>query len=118
METEALRKRLNSALELEDWKSRNIYKAVSVLVLYWEEGDHLGFKKEAYEIGELFATHFHYDIEYYEIPSNKSHMELDKKINSFLDDHGGPDYLTIFYYGGHGDPDNENEQKKLAVWAA
>ena len=118
METEALRKRLNSALELEDWRSRNDYKSVSVLVLYWQEGDLPGFKKEAYEIGELFATHFHYDIEYYEIPSNNSHMELDKKVNSFLDDHGGPDHLMIFHYGGHGDPDNETEQKKLAVWAA
>ena len=118
METEAVKKRLNSALEFEDWRSRNDYKSVSVLVLYWQEGDLSGFKREAYEIGELFETNFHYDIEYYEIPSDNSHMELDKKINSFLDDHGGPDHLMILHYGGHGDSDDEKGQKKLAVWAA
>ena len=118
MENEALRQQLNSALELEEWRIRNEYKSVSVLVLYWQDGDHPGFKKEAYQIGELFANYFHYDIQYYEIPSDNSHIALDKEINSFLEDHGGPDQLMIFHYGGHGDADDEKEQKKLAVWAA
>lgn len=118
METEALRKRLNSALESEAWNIRNDYKSISVLVLYWQKGDMPGFKEEAHEIGELFATDFHYDVEYFEIPSDRSHMKLDMKINSFLDAHGDPDHLMIIHYGGHGDPNDENSQKKLAVWAA
>lgn len=56
MEAEAFRKRLKSALELEDWKSRNDYKSVSVLVLYWQEGDHLGFEEEAYTMDYGVAT--------------------------------------------------------------
>lgn len=118
MESEALRNKLNSALEFEEWKTRNEYKSISVLVIYWQEGDNPGFQKEASEIGELFATHFHYNVEYYEIPSKKSYIELDKKINSFLDAHGEPDHLIIIHYGGHGDRDDENAHKKLAVWAA
>ena len=120
METEALRTRLNLALKTEDWKVRNEYKSVSVLVLYWQEGDMPGFKEEAHEIGEFFATHFHYDTEYYEIPSDHSHIRLDTKINSFLGDHGDPDHLMIIHYGGHGDPndDEEKAERNLAVWAA
>lgn len=118
METESLTRRLNSALEFEDWKIRNEYKSVSVLVLYWKDGDMPGFKDEARQVGELFAVDFHYGVEYYEIPSDNSHRRLDTKINSFLDDHGDPDHLMIIHYGGHGDPDDDNSQEKLAVWAA
>ena len=117
MEAEAFKKRLNSALELKDWEINNVYKSISVLILYFEDSD-TGFKDEALRIGELFAIDFHYEVEYYAIPSDHSHRRLDTKINSFLDDHGDPDHLMIIHYGGHGDPNDDNTQEKLAVWAA
>lgn len=117
METEALTRRLNSALEVEDWKIHNEYKGISVLVLYFEDSD-TGFKEEALRVGELFAIDFHYEVEYYAIPSDHSHRRLDTKINAFLDDHGEPDHLMIIHYGGHGDPNDDNAQEKLAIWAA
>lgn len=117
MENEALA-RINSALEFEDWNIHNEYKSISVLVLYWQDGDLPGFKDEARRVGELFAIDFHYEVEYYAIPSDNSHRRLDTKINAFLDDHGDPDHLMIIHYGGHGDPDDVSSQEKLAVWAA
>ena len=104
-------------MEFEDWKVRNEYKSISVLVLYWQDGER-SFQDEAHRVGELFAVDFHYEVEYYEIPSDNSHRRLDTKINSFLDDHGDPDHLMIIHYGGHGDADDDNAQEKLAVWAA
>ena len=117
METEALTRRLNSALEREDWENNNDYKGISVLILYFEDSE-TGFKKEARMIGELFAIDFHYEVEYYAIPSDHSHLRLDTKINAFLNDHGEPDHLMIIHYGGHGDPNDDDAQERLAVWAA
>ena len=117
METEAIARRLNSALEFEDWKIHNEYKSIAVLVLYFEDSE-TGYKEEALRVGELFEVDFHYAVEYYAIPSNHSHRRLDSKINSFLDDHGDPDHLMIIHYGGHGDPNDDTAQAKLAVWAA
>lgn len=116
METEALRQRLNSALEFEDWTLHNEYKSIFVLAIYWEDGDMPGFKEEAYSIGTLFATAFHYDVDYYAIPSEDSHMELDRKINAFISEHRDSNNLIIIHYGGHGDPDDETAREKLAVW--
>ncbi|KAI4194485.1 MAG: hypothetical protein LQ350_007736 [Teloschistes chrysophthalmus] len=118
METEALRRRLNSALEFEEWTLHNEYKSISVLVIYWKDADMPGFKEEAYSVGALFAGTFRYDVNYYEIPSDDSHMELDRRINTFISEHRDPDDLLIIHYGGHGDPDNETAHEKLAVWAA
>ncbi|KAL8662735.1 MAG: hypothetical protein Q9202_004427 [Teloschistes flavicans] len=118
METEALRQRLNSALEFEEWTLHNEYKSVSVLVIYWKDGDMPGFKEEADSIGVLFADTFNYDVDYYEIPSADSHMELDRRINTFISEHRDPNDLMIIHYGGHGDPDDETAREKLAVWAA
>ena len=113
-----MRKTLNSALEFEDWTVHNEYKSISVLVLYWQDGDNPGFEREARSVGELFETDFHYDVAYYAIPSEQSFLSLDNKINSFLELHGGPDNLMIIHYGGHGDPDDRDAQERLAIWAA
>ena len=118
MDNETIIGKLNSALKLEDWKTHNEYKSISVLVLYFEDSE-IDFKNEALQVGGLFAVDFHYAVEYYAIPSDHSHRRLDTKINSFLDDHGDPDHLMIIHYGGHGDPDDDTDaQAKLAVWAA
>lgn len=118
METEALRQRLNSALEVENWTLHNDYKSVSVLAVYWQDGDMPGFKDEAYEIGNLFATEFRYDVTYFAIPSEDSHMELDREINTYIREHRDTNNLMIMHYGGHGDPDDDPAREKLAVWAA
>ena len=117
METEALTRRLNSALKREDWENSNDYKGISVLILYFEDSDD-GFKEEALMVGKLFELDFHYEVEYYPIPSHHSHLRLDTKINAFLNDHGEPDHLMIIHYGGHGDPNDDGAQERLAVWAA
>lgn len=118
METETIRKKINSALDFEDWQIRNEYKSVSVLALYWQDADHPGFQQEARSLGRLFSKKFHYDVDYFAIPSANSHVELDTRINLLLQQRGHLDHLLIIYYGGHGDPDNNIGEEKLAVWAA
>lgn len=119
MEIESvIKERLNAALVLEDWKAYNEYKSTSVLILYWEDSDNAGFQEEAIRIGELFEKDFLYNVDYYAIPSINSHRRLDTKINTFFDEHEGPDHLMIIYYGGHGDADDDHGHEKLAVWAA
>ncbi|KAL8764555.1 MAG: hypothetical protein Q9209_007972 [Squamulea sp. 1 TL-2023] len=118
MEIEAVKGRLNSALQLENWKAINAYKSVSVLVIYWEDGDVPGFKKEALDIGHLFREGFHYAVDTFAIPTKDSHRKLDTRINALLDDHGHSDHLIIIHYGGHGDPDDAATQEQLSVWAA
>ncbi|KAL9614267.1 MAG: hypothetical protein Q9167_001223 [Letrouitia subvulpina] len=118
METEKIRRKINSALDFEDWQIRNEYKSVSVLALYWEQADHPGFQQEARSLGALFSKRFHYDVDYFPIPSANSHVELDTRINLLLKQRGHLDHLLIIYYGGHGDPNNDIGDEKLAVWAA
>ncbi|KAI4190130.1 MAG: hypothetical protein L6R41_000999 [Letrouitia leprolyta] len=118
METESVRQKLNSALEFENWTLHNDYKAVSVLAIYWQDGDMPGFKDEAFAIGNFFTARFHYDVEYFAIPSDNSHIKLDQRINTYITHHGDSNNLMIVHYGGHGDPDTEPAHQKLAVWAA
>lgn len=118
METDTIRKRINSALDFEDWHIRNEYKSVSVLALYWQEADHPGFQREARSLGALFSNDFHYDVDYFPIPSENSHIELDTRINLLLKQRGHSDHLLVIYYGGHGDPNKDEGEDKLAVWAA
>lgn len=118
MEIEVLKGKLNSALKLENWKINNAYKSVSVLAIYWEDGDVPGFKEEAHHVTDLFKTSFNYDVDIFAIPSEHCHRKLDTKINAFLDDHGYQDHLIIIHYGGHGDPDDAVAQEQLSVWAA
>ena len=118
MEAEALKGRLNSALELDSWNINNAYKSVSVLAIYWEDGDVPGFEEEARQITHFFKESFHYGVEVFAIPSVNCHRKLDIRINAFLDDHGHRDHLIIIHYGGHGDADDDAAQEQLSVWAA
>ena len=118
METEAIRKRINSALDFEGWQIHNTYKSVEVLALYWEDGDDPGFKEEAHTLGDVFSVDFRYNVRYYAIPTEQSHVELDTRINLMLKYQGHPDHLLILYYAGHGDPNDNAGEEKLAIWAA
>ena len=82
-----IRQKLNTALKLEGQRN-NTYKSVSVLVIYWEEGDNEGFSKEGHQIGEFFDQKLHYNVYYFPIPSKDSHMRLDERINEFMRDCG------------------------------
>lgn len=118
MEPESPKTRLNQALRVQSWRTRNDYKAVAVLIIYWQDSDDVGFENEARSLGNLFADDFHYEVEYFMIPSLAPYLSLDNKISSFLTKHGQRDCLAIIHYGGHGDPDDEDDCEKLAVWAA
>lgn len=103
------------ALKPEDWQRYNNYKSVSVLVIYWEESDNPGFREEGHQIGELFEQEFHYNIYYFAIPTEDSHLGVDERINEFIRKCGDPNQLMIIHYGGHGDRDVL--EGKLGVWA-
>ena len=118
MEPESPRTRLNNALRVQSWRINNDYKSVSVLIIHWQDSEDVGFKDEAYALGSLFANDFHYNVEYYAIPSLDSELSLDNKVTSFLKVNGQPENLVIIHYGGHGDADDEDDREKLAVWAA
>ena len=118
METEIIKSRINSALNFEDWEACNDYKRVSVLMIYWEESDHDGFEEEARSLGKVFSDELHFEVDYYAIPSKQSHIKLDMRINSLLDECGHRGHLIIIHYGGHGDPNDDDGEEKLAVWAA
>lgn len=118
MEAEALKGRLNAALEVDSWKINNAYKSVSVLAIYWEDGDVPGFEEEARQITHFFKESFNFGVDIFAIPSDKCHMKLDIRINTLLDDHGYEDHLIIIHYGGHGDPDDDPAREQLSVWAA
>ena len=118
MEVEEAKARINSALSIEEWQIRNQYRSVFALLLYWEDGDHKGFQKEAETLGEVFTTEFRFEVGFFAIPTEQSHISLDKRINLLLTEYGKSDNLLIVYYGGHGDPNDEAGEEKLAVWAA
>lgn len=118
MEPESPRTRLNKALQVQSWKVNNDYKSVAALIIHWQDCEDKGFKNEAHDLGNLFANDFHYNVEYYAIPSTDSHISLDNKINSFIIVNNQADSLAIIHYGGHGDADDEDDHEKLAVWAA
>ena len=115
-ENAIIRQKLNTALKPEGWQSNNKYKSVSVLVIYWEDSDNEGFRREGHQIGNLFEQKLHYNVYYFSIPTKNSHMKLDERINEFLRDYGDPNQLMIIHYGGHGDEDVS--AGRLAVWAA
>lgn len=118
MENKVVKERINSALEFEDWQIRNQYKCVWALFLYWEDSDCRGFQEEARALGELFSRGFHFNIDFYPIPSEQSHVTLDTRINLLLTEHGDANNLLIIHYGGHGDSNDDDGEQKLAVWAA
>ena len=78
-----------------------------MLILYFENSKK-GYKEETLRIRKLFIINFYYKVKYYAILSNYSHLRLNIKINSFLDNHGDLDYLIIIYYKGYSDPNNNN----------
>ncbi|KAK4205083.1 hypothetical protein QBC40DRAFT_65783 [Triangularia verruculosa] len=90
---------------------------VKVLVTYWQDGDHPGYKTEGEEVGQLFQSLFHFDVETFPIPSSDSYVALLGAVTGGL---AAKPSLFIVHYGGHGDKndDHKNGEIRRSVWAA
>jgi len=51
---------------------------------------------------QLFQNRFHFETDYYEIPSEKRETALHLKLAQFCHKYDSPENLAIIYYGGHG----------------
>ena len=82
---------------------RSRYTEVYVLILKWRTEDpKLPVSIEIAELCKVLDEIYHYHIEIFEIPDQKSHATVSKKINTFIDinDDSKSD-LKIVYYAGH-----------------
>jgi hypothetical protein len=98
------------------FKTRADYDRVTVLVIYWQECTNSGFKQEAIKIGSLMKTAFKYNVEYFEIPSDRSQLALDVRLNELFTANQQDRTLLIIHYGGHGEIDDVHDNQ--SVWAA
>lgn len=88
------------------------YKEVHVLLLSWED-DNPGVVNEIGELYEVFRQIYHFEVEGWRIPSERSHNTLAAKLLGFLDDYESQENLLIVYYGGHGSMNDDRQ----CVWS-
>jgi hypothetical protein len=83
--------------------NRSRYSNVYVLIIKWEfEDPKLPVSCEIKELYKVLDEIYHYDIEIFEIPDNRSHAKVSQKINSFIEINNDNKYdLKIVYYAGH-----------------
>ena len=68
---------------------------------------------------KLLADNFHFETDYFEIPSERWKTSLAKKLSGFAYKYDRPDCLAITYYAGHGYIGHETDSLKLAAkWQA
>jgi hypothetical protein len=125
---EALSKQLSMSDTFRDEFKRSLgdyfvggtqyYTHVNVLLLYWEEDD-LGCQKELKKLTGILEEHFHYAVHTFVIPTRRSQALLQREISEFVLKYSLESTLTIIYYAGHGDPDDETveRQRKLILAA-
>ena len=81
----------------------------------WDKDD-LGVEAEIRTLESVFRGLYHYNTEYWRIPSKRSAVELSRKVANLVDAYGQNGTLLILYYGGHARP---NEQPGGGpVWVA
>ncbi|EAQ88798.1 hypothetical protein CHGG_05417 [Chaetomium globosum CBS 148.51] len=91
------------------------YRKVKVLLMTWDKDD-LGVETEVRNLESVFRGLYHYDTEYWKIPSRRSAVEVSRKVADLVDAHGQEGNLLILYYGGHA---RASEQPGGSpVWAA
>ncbi|PVH81338.1 hypothetical protein DL98DRAFT_397218, partial [Cadophora sp. DSE1049] len=80
------------------------YSCVTVLVLSWQDEDpRLPVSLEIAELIRVFRDIYNYDVEEWEIPSQSSHLALNRRIMGFVDPAPNDrEHLKIVYYAGHG----------------
>ncbi|EXJ71729.1 uncharacterized protein A1O5_05538 [Cladophialophora psammophila CBS 110553] len=116
MNTDHLKRELQSDLSASFPKRGFPYQKVAALVLYWTEDDFQPpCKDEAREVKDLFSTGLGYDTVVFPIPSTNSRNALEKAVVDFKYAYDLGSNLMIVYYSGHGDPD---DKRGKAVWAA
>lgn len=93
-------------------RGRSRYEAVHALLLSWED-DNLGVIEEIAQLADVFHDTYHFDVERWKIPSDRSHNSLATKILGFLNDHESGESLLIVYYGGHGSMNDDRQ----CVWS-
>lgn len=59
---------------------------------------------------------FHYETDFYQIPSAKWETALNTKIANFVHEYNSPDNMVIVYYAGHGYVGDETRKFKLAAY--
>ncbi|KAL2140153.1 hypothetical protein VTI28DRAFT_4202 [Corynascus sepedonium] len=91
------------------------YRKVKVLLMSWDRDD-LEVEPEARKLESVFRGLYHYDTEYWKIPSRRSAVELSRKVADLVDEHGQEGNLLILYYGGHARP--SEQPGGSPVWAA
>jgi hypothetical protein len=96
-----------------DHQSR--YSNVYVLMFMWEIEDcELPVHFEVAKLRRVFEDMYHYNVEVFQIPENRSHSKVSAKINGFvsINDDSVED-LKIVYYAGH----SKLSKTKDVVWA-
>jgi hypothetical protein len=91
------------------------YRNVKVLLMSWDR-DSLDFQDQVKSLESVFRGLYHYDTEYWKIPSRRSAVELSRKVANLVDAHGQEGNLLILYYGGHARPSEQSGGSP--VWAA
>lgn len=65
---------------------------------------------------KIFAEDFHFETEFFQIPSEKWETALNTKVANFIYEYDSPDNMVIVYYAGHGYVGKETKQFKLAAY--
>lgn len=65
---------------------------------------------------KIFAKDFHFETDFYQIPSVKWETALNTKVANFVHEYDSPDNMVIVYYAGHGYVGEETNQFKLAAY--
>ncbi|KAL2130282.1 hypothetical protein VTI74DRAFT_6676 [Chaetomium olivicolor] len=91
------------------------YKKVKVLLMSWDKDD-LGLEPDIRQLESVFRGLYHYDAEYWKIPSKRTVVEVSRKVADLGDAHGQEGNLLIVYYGGQTRP--SDQAGGSVVWAA
>jgi hypothetical protein len=91
------------------------YANVYVLMIRWEEEDpNLPVSLELEDLRLVFEDIYHYEVEIFLIPRQRSHAKVSKRINDFIDINDDyKDDLKIVYYAGH----SSLSKTKDLVWS-
>jgi hypothetical protein len=108
---------LNDALTQYRPRRQQRYSTVNVLLLTWAEDD-IGLIDEIDELERVFSEEFRYFVWRYQIPSQRSQVELQLQITSFIKLWGSSEEnLIIVFYSGHGGPTRNNLSSEC-IWSA
>jgi hypothetical protein len=88
------------------WTSR-IGNAVKVILTSWAKDD-LGVMSEIAELEDIFDRVYQYEVEKWQIPSEKPERALRAKVTSLLEGWESNKSLLMFYYAGHAQPSSNS----------